>query len=382
MQRRITAILATLLLAGSTAATTATPTPSDAQSGVRLLSMHLFWVDDAEPPVQQMNEATLSSFDDRWDLRHYDYSRSMVLRAEQPGDWRTGAGSALVVVPRLGQRWAHYTLTTILRDPEGGRRYQIDSIVGTRTRGRFGTVHTLDLARVAALPRFARDEVGNLVDPQLMQRSVYWEAAFELSGLRRGEIKRIDALGPGLIKPPKKWLQVLDAMLQPPEIPAQAEGHNCLGIGPLRLCLNIPDLATTLRRSGSLKERNEVRLTRSLWHAGEASGVVVVGRLVDYSVVTFRVRTNGKGAHPKGVFELPPYRLTGALGTAPQETDPAPERPGSMLRSGDMADRLGMARRVTFERSGDPRPSSMGRLAPGSLSLESILDRAFSPEQE
>jgi len=273
-------------------------------------------------------------------------------------------------------------LTTAFRDPEGGRRYRIDSIVGTRTRGRFGTVHTLDLARVAALPRFARDEVGELVDPQLMQRSVYWEAAFELSGLRRDEIKRVDALGPGLIKPPKKWLQVLDSMLEPPEIPAQAEGHNCLGIGPLRLCLNIPDLATTLRRSGSLKEHNEVRLTGSLWHAGEASGVVVVGRLVDYSVVTFRVRTNGRGAHAKGVFDLPPYRLTGDLGVAPPEADPSPERPGSMLHSRDVAGRPAMARMAAFERRDDSRPSSVSRLEPGSLSLESLLDRAFSPERE
>ena len=382
MLKRIDAILATLLLTGSALLLAASPSRSEEQPDVRLLSMHLFWVDDAEPRIPGMTESSLSSLRDRWDTRHYDYGRARVLRAEQPGEWHTGEGSALVVVPRVGDRWAHYTLTTAFRDPEAGRRYRIDSVVGTRTRGRFGTVHTLDLARVAALPRFARDEVGDLVNPQLMERSVYWEAAFELPGLRRDEIKWIDALGPGLIKPPRKWLQVLDSMLQAPEIPQQAEGHNCMGIGPLRLCLNIPDLAASLSRSGSLKERNEVRLTRSLWHAGDASGVVVVGRLIDYSIVTFRVRTNGKGSRPKGVAYLSPFRLTGALGVAPRESEPATETPGRMLHPRSMADRLGVARRITLDHSGYPRPSSRRDHRPGSLSLESILERAFSPEQE
>jgi hypothetical protein len=284
------------------------------------------------------------------------------------------------MVPRLGDRWAHYTLTTAFHDPEGGRRYRVDSVIGTRTCGKFGTVHTLDLARVAALPRFALDEVSDLVNPQLMERSVYWEAAFELPGLRRDEISRIDALGPGLIKPPKKWLHVLDAMLQPPEIPSQAEGHNCLGIGPLRLCLNLPDLAASLSRASSMKERTEVRLTRSLWHAGESSGVVVVGRLIDYSIVTFRVHTNGKGSHPKGVFDLRPFRLTGAVGVPPREINPLPEAPGMTFYPSSMVDRFGSARHVAVERNGYPRPLRGHR--PESLSLEAILERAFSPERE
>jgi len=344
--------------------------------------MHLFWMDNAETPRQDMSEASPSSLDDGWALRHYDYDRSRVLRAEHPGDWHAGAGSALVVVPRLGDRWAHYTLTTSFPDAEGGRRYRIDAVIGTRTRGRFGTVHTLDLARVADLPPFAREEVGDLVNPHLLERSVYWEAAFELPGLRRDEIARIDALGPGLVNPPKKWLRVLDAMLQPAEIPAQAEGHNCLGIGPIRLCLDIPGLAATLRSAGSLRERSEVRLTGSLWHAGDASGVVVVGRLIDYSIVTFRVRTNGKGTHPKGVYELAPFSLTGALGGAPPDSEPAPAAPGKMLLPPGAVDRSGVARYITLQRGDERLPSSQFDHRPGSLSLEAILERAFSPERE
>lgn len=382
MLKRIEAILATLLLAGSTWIPAASPSRPEERPDVRLLSMHLFWIDGTEPPIQEMTEVSRSSLLDRWEMRHYDYGQARVLSAGHPGDWQAGEGSALVIVPRLGERWAHYTLTTAFRDPEAGRRYRVDSVVGTRARGKYGTVHTLDLARVAALPRFARDEVGDLVNPQLMERSVYWEAAFELPGMRRDEIKRIDALGPGLIKPPKKWLQVLDSLLQAPEVPQQAEGHNCIGIGPLRLCLNIPDLATSLSRSGWLKERNEVRLTRSLWHAGDASGVVVVGRLIDYSIVTFRIRTNGKGSHPKGVVYLTPFRLSGELGVAPRESDPLPESPGRMLQQRSLFDRPAVARQTTLDRSGYPRPASPRDHRPGSLSLESILARAFSPERE
>jgi hypothetical protein len=382
MLKRFHGTLAALLLAGSGSVMAASPPHPDPQSDVRLLSMQLFWFDDVEPRIPGMQEVSPSSLHDRWDLRHYDYARSRVLRAEEPGGWHAGLGSALVVVPRAGDRWAHYTLTTAFRDPQGGLRYRIDSVIGTRTRGKFGTVHTLDLARVAVLPRFARDEISDLVNPQLLERSVYWEGAFELHGLRRDEISRVDALGPGLIKPPKKWLRVLDAMLQPPEIPAQAEGHNCLGIGPLRLCLNLPRLATLLARGRSLKERNEVRLTRSLWHAGESSGVVVVGRLIDYSVVTFRVRTNGKGPHPKGVFDLRPFHLTGALAKASPRVDPGPAVPGQTFRPPNTIDRFASERRIAIGRDGNQHLQSRRHPRPPSLSLEAILARAFSPERE
>jgi hypothetical protein len=384
MTDRRLAIPIVLLLAGSAPIPAAAPPLSDPPGEVRLLSIHLFWVDDEGPGPAGDAAASPSSLDDLWEERHYDYSRGRVLRADDPGGWDGGAASALVVVPRLGDRWAHYTLTTAFRDAEGGRRYRVDSVIGARARGRFGTVHTLDLARVAALPRFARDGIGELVNPHLAERSVYWEAAFELPGLRLEEISRFDALGPGLIRPPGKWLRVLDAMLQPPEIAAEADGYNCLAIGPVRLCLNLPGLAGSLGRDGTLKERSEVRLTGSLWSAGESIGVVVVGRLIDYSVVTFRVRTNGKGAHPKGVFEMRPFRLTGALAPARHGGEAGAASGGRAVPpdSGRMPVALGRltaARRLQMEPDVD---GSQRWTPPASLSLEAILERAFSPERE
>ena len=382
MPGRVHTMLVVLLMVGSGSIMATGPTDPAARPTVRLLNLHLFWVDDDMQGVASKKEASPTSLDEQWDFRHYDYARSHLLRAEDSAGWHDGSGSALVVVPRLGDRWAHYTLTTALRDPHGGQRYRVDSVIGTRTRVKFGTLHTLDLARVATLPRFAREEVGDLVNPHLLERSIYWEGAFELTGLRRDEIKRVDALGPGLIKPPRKWLRVLDEMMQAPEILAQAEGHNCLGIGPLRLCLNIPDLVKTLGSRGSLKERNQVRLTRSLWHAGESSGVVVVGRLIDYSMVTFRVRTNGKGSHRKGEFDLPPFRLTGALATPPRRDHPAGVAPGRSNRPARTVKWFDSARRIPVGRDTTLRLNPVRRPPSAFLSLESILERAFSPERE
>ena len=103
---------------------------------------------------------------------------------------------------------------------------------------------------------------------------------------------------------------------------------------------------------------------------------------VDYSVVTFRVRTNGHGPHPKGVLDLPPFRLSGSLGAAPRDDAPAPQAQGRAFHPSRTADQLAVGRRVAVEHDGDPRPPSRRGEAPGPLSLEAILERAFSPERE
>ncbi len=110
--------------------------------------------------------------------------------------------------------------------------------------------------------------------------------------------------------------------------------------------------------------------------------MVVVGRLIDYSVVTFRVRTNGKGPHPKGVFDLRPFHLTGALAKASPRVDPGPAVPGQTFRPPNTIDRFASERRIAIGRDGNQHLQSRRHPRPPSLSLEAILARAFSPERE
>jgi hypothetical protein len=181
----------------------------------------------------------------------------------------------------------------------------------------------LNLARVAALPDFARDEVIDMIDMRVMEDRVYWEAAFQLDGLHRDEIEWVEALGPGLIKPAKKWMTVFRENLS--EIGAEGgDDDACLNLGPFSMCMNMPKMIRSLARNQHPREESRVRVTRSLWYAGDSSGVIVSGRLLEYSMVTFRVRTNGKGDFPSGVRYLQPFDMAGTRGwIRPQNDAPA-----------------------------------------------------------
>jgi hypothetical protein len=312
--RRIVTAVGIGLLAGSSSLMGGEVVREAGEPGLRMLSVQLFWMDSADAAAEGgdgLSERMMAG-----DPGFLDYNRSglRILTEEDPGAWDRGTGRALVAVPRLGGSRQHYALTSVRQDPVGRRQVRVDSVFGMRSRSRFGTVHTLSLSRVASLPEFARDKINEMVDSGSIERKVYWEAAFELTGLHRDEVKWVDALGPGLIKPPRKWVDVVRGVLEAPAVAGGIAIDPCLRLGPFGICMNMPKMIRSMAKGAYPKERSRVRLSRSLWHAGESCGVVVVGRLLEYSTLTFRVRTNGKGSRRTGVHYLPPFDMSTVQG--------------------------------------------------------------------
>lgn len=310
---------------------------------VRLLSLQIFWMDQNGVSVAGEQGGVRPAIQLPRGFGSAGDGITRTLFENRGGGSIAGESAALIIVPWSNNAREYYVVSQAGAGLPGTNAPRFETIVGTRSSGRSGTVHTLNLARAATLPRAARAEVGRLVDRGLMGGTVYWEAAFELIGLHRDEIDSIEALGPGLIKPPKKWLGLLGEAMQAPAVAAGVATDPCLKLGPLSFCLNVPKIAGFLASQPRVKERSRVRLTRSLWHAGDSCGVVVFGKLSSYSVLTFRVRTNGKGTLPAGVRYLPPFDLAsmpgwnGSAGIGPagswrEGTPPSPA--GTIARIG------------------------------------------------
>ncbi len=277
-----------------TAAGTASPE-------VRLLSLQVFWMDREGSPL-------------------------------------AGDAAGVALVPGRDPGRDFYVLTGRSGERAAQRSVRFETIIGTRSSGRFGSVHALNLSRAAGLPEADREEVRRLIGLGTMRGNVYWEGAFELTGLHRDEVRSVEALGPGLIKPPRSWGSLLAAALEPRAEGADAHVGSCLRIGPLGLCMNLPKIVGLLGARRPIKERSRVKVTGSLWRSGDSCGVLVLGRLLDYSVLTFRVRTNGRGSLPAGVHHLAPFELATAPGYVRGGDDgpagiPVEERPRSPILS-------------------------------------------------
>ena len=310
---------------------------------VRLLSLQIFWMDQEGMPVAGGGGVVRPAIRSPQGSGSGGVGVTRTLFEGRGGGSTAGESAALMVVPWSNNAREYYVVSQAGAGPVGFNLPRFETIVGTRSSDRSGTIHTLNLARAATLSSSARAEVGRLVDLGLMGGTVYWEAAFELIGLHRDEIDSVEALGPGLIKPPRKWMGLLGQAMKAPAAAAGVETDPCLKLGPLSFCLNVPKIAGFLSSQRRMKERSRVRLTRSLWHAGDSCGVVVFGRMSSYSVLTFRVRTNGRGTIPAGVRYLPPFDLastpgwSGTAGTLPAEelrggVQPPPA--GTVARSG------------------------------------------------
>lgn len=308
------------LMSGLTSFPTAEVTRLHPDPMTRLLSIRIFWVEPGVPSTPPETVHPPPAPGSGWDFRRYDVYRFQILSEEPPGD--RGSSRALVVVPRHGARREHYALSSVYHDPMQGPRYRVDAVIGTRFPSRFGTVHTLNLARVAELPDFARDEVLEMIDMRVMEGNVYWEAAFELTGLHRDEVDWVEALGPALVRPPRKWVSVFQETLAGVGDEDAGGDGSCLRLGPFSLCMNMPKMIKSLSKKNYPREDSRIRVTRSLWHAGDSCGVVVAGRLLDYSIVTFRVRTNGNGAFPPGVRYLPSFDMARAQGWVRPQGEP------------------------------------------------------------
>ncbi len=309
---------------------------------VRLLSMQIFWMDQQGTQVAAGQGAVRPTFRAPGEFGSVGGGVTRTL-FENRGGSIAGESAALMVVPWSNNAREYYVVSQAGAGLSGINAPRFETIIGTRWSGVSGTIHTVNLVRAATLSNSARAEVGRLIDLGLRGGTVYWEAAFELSGLHRDEIVSLEALGPGLIKPPRKWIGLLGEALRTPAAAAGAGIDPCLKLGPLSFCLSVPKLAGFLSARPTVKERSRVRLTRSLWQAGNSCGVVVFGKLSSYSVLTFRVKTNGRGTMPAGVRYLPPFDLAGnpgwngSTGAAPadslrEETPPSPA--GTIVRSG------------------------------------------------
>ena len=294
------------------------------EPGIRLLSLQITWTDQEGAPASRDHAPVERALDSQLHLRQVERDLTQILSQVGNGDRSNEVGNALVLVPGIGNTRGYYAVASIPGDAVGGRTPRIESVIGTRTSDRSGTLHTLNLTRTAALPEPAREEVGRLVDLRMMGGKVYWEAAFELTDLHCDEIDSLHALGPGLIKSPKNWVNILGEALETPAAALGTGSDSCMGFGPIRLCMSVPRVARLLAARRPIKERTKVRLTNALWHKGNSCGVGVLGRLLDYSVLTFRVRTNGKGSLPAGVTYLPPFDVGSAAGRLPPGNDPRP----------------------------------------------------------
>lgn len=339
--------------------------------GTELLSVQIFWVDPGDPPAPD-------NVPGRYDLYRY-----RILAEEEPGGWRDGAGRALVVVPGAGGGRENYALSRVRRISDRRPGFEVESVIGSRSRSRFGMINTLNLNRVAALPDFAQDGLREMIELRALEGKVYWEAVFKLTHLRREEVVWVDAMGPALIKPPRKWLDIFRRPGSAPEPGQGAADGSCLGLGLLNLCINMPKMVRSLNKRLYPLERSRVRVTHSLWDAGESCGVVVVGKLLDYSMLTFRVRTNGKGNFSAGVRYLQPFNLSEAAGWFGSGIEPPPEpagdKPENRWIRKKASRRHHRAGRLVL--SSDPwGPPRLAKPLP--FTLEEILERARSAERK
>ncbi len=322
---------------------------------VRVKHLRFFWVDIAHPAG---GESTVvpEPWLDGIVRRQPSNSGTLIrlLSEEIPGGWFRGEGRVLAVVPKAGSREERLALCSGFQDSNGRRQVRMDLVVGTRFTSELGTFTVVNQSRVRNLPRFARTTVMEMIDLRVQERQAYYEAAMGIQGLRCDEIRRVEAFGPSLIRLSKKWDRALKGYTRNPERSILQDDENAwLGIGPFRV--HLPTLIRSLARGRSPRETRRVDVTNTLWPEDDSCGAMLVGRLLEYSVVTLRIKRRDKGPAGNRVMSLPSLRLQGFFDSVPTGELPFPDPPPTWedfpgIRAGIPGNGTGLRRKMPARR--------------------------------
>ncbi len=220
-----------------------------------------------------------------------------ILAEESPGGWLGASGQALVIVGAGTEALERFAVVSLRRDAAEDRAIDLEQVVGVRFPTRHGRFNVLFASRLEGLPDFARLEVESMIRLLQFERRLYREAYYRVAGVEHTEIRWIHALGPDLVKLPRKWLKILEGDRSALTKPSLLESDDaCFKLGPFHLCLDAQALIESARSVRHPRAMTRVVVRKRWPEQGAGCGLVLWSRpFTEGSAVAFEVATQRRG---------------------------------------------------------------------------------------